>query len=184
MDWPNFLSLLVPATLAVLTGWVSGVLAAEQKTREAVAAWHRSREDTAATLLVNLIKDLVAELATVSHNINWLVWRCSGKELTSKEASDSAWFLQERLPKIMATHTALAAFRPEVADRVRSVVLQSRHLANVALEAATKYQDGDHDALARLQPLAAQFNEQILAEVRGLAGAVLEIPRTPKASRV
>jgi hypothetical protein len=115
---------LLTGVLSVLFGGISGWLAGREKTRQALDAWRRSREDRLALAALKLIQQLAQALASNSQASIWLTWRArySPERLAAQSIDEYEYEVHERLPKVLGMHTALCAVSADAARQLGPVI--------------------------------------------------------------
>lgn len=168
---------LLTGVLSVLFGGISGWLAGREKTRQALDAWRRSREDSIALSALKLIQELAQALASASHSAMWLTWRArySPDRLTQDDINRYDYEVHELLPKILGMQTALRAVSAEAAEQLESAIGGYARLDGMIGFEALKFGSGDSKALAGLHDRTLEYQSELESAFRNAASNLVRI---------
>lgn len=162
---------LIPPAVGLIGGGLSGFYSA----RAALKSWQRSRQDSAAKLAVELIRELTTELARASHFICWLTWKAkydpAGFSNAHTEKYDDE--MHKSLPKLLGHQAALATIDSKSAEKLDRPVDMICLLDAEVGAACVEMRAGHVEPLASLHDKVLENHFQLLAAFRDVSANVL-----------
>jgi hypothetical protein len=117
---------IVPGALVLLTGVVTGLLAAHLQSRQFIREWRRARSDIAAAKAADLIQAIAMDVVKILRASEGLCWRAKYEPDSMnlenyRPLRDWEWEVNSILPGLRGSHVALGAVNGPAAERFDGV---------------------------------------------------------------
>jgi len=171
----NILPLIVAgvgALLSIISGIISGTLAARWQAKLEKDKWMRQRADSFESELRNTVKELTISIAEAFHSMCWVCWlaKYGPERLSIKNIKAYDKEMHILLPKIEGTHSVIAGMDYQVYQKIRPLVKNVIKLdAQIGSAGLTFIENQPYTALA-----LAKFHDESVSSEKSVSDIIAE----------